>query len=605
MSVDVKYNGYIVVAPSVVNGKTYKWFEGKSLLECSPPPIPLWLHPHVVNMAAKVQLGKNSLASITFIREPKTEERDLVLKALALIPADNYENWVSVGMALKSGGFDLADWEVWSNTSSKFQEGECAARWNSFKRNGVGLGTIFYYAKQHGFRFPAGYHEQNDIGNAGRLVERFGDVVRWYHSAKHWFCWDGMRWKKDEEEKILAYAKETAKAICCEAGECDDSDKRKLILKWANTSSSAKSLSAMLTVARPDLAITTEMLDRDQFKLNCLNGTIDLRNGKLTPHRKEDFITKMAPVEFDSDAKAPRFEQFLAEIFDQSTGLIDFVQCAVGSALTGSVKDQKLFLCHGAGQNGKSTLFAIIREVLGDYAQETDPNLLAAKQNNGGASEDVYRLRGVRLATTIEIDEDVKLNEAKTKQLTGGDRITARAMYGHFTEFDPTHKLFLIANHKPHIRSQGMAMWRRIKMIPFRVIIPEHKKDKDLLEKLRAERPGILAWLVRGCLKWLSEGLPEPPEVENATAEYKAAEDSLEKFIQDCCCVEPNAQEQAKPLRDRYKSWCSENGEVELSRTSFTNRMQEKGFTNKKTNTATMWMGLWLLSTKASSKLNV
>jgi len=209
----------------------------------------------------------------------------------------------------------------------------------------------------------------------------------------------------------------------------------------------------------------------------------------------------------------------------------------------------------------------------------------------------------VRLATTIEIDEDVKLNEAKTKQLTGGDRITARAMYGHFTEFDPTHKLFLIANHKPHIRSQGMAMWRRIKMIPFRVIIPEHKKDKDLLEKLRAERREFLPG-GSGVPKVLSEGLPEPPEWKMPQPSIKLLRTALRSLFK----IAAVSNQTLKSKRNH----CATGIRVGVRKTEKLNYLGlhspiacKRKDSPIRRPTPQLCDGLWLLSTKASSKLNV
>lgn len=367
-----------------------------------------------------------------------------------------------------------------------------------------------------------------------------------------------------------------------------DSEK---LLKHAARSATASRIEAMIELAKPDLVITADMLDADQYLLNCKNGTIDLRTGTIRPHRQEDFITKLAPVDFNPQARAPRFEQFLSEIFAGSVPLISFVQAALGYSLTGSTKEQKIFIAYGEGANGKSTLFNAVREVLGDYAQETDPTLLVAKQQ-GGATEDVYRLRGARFATTIESDEDVKLNEARLKQLTGGDRVVARPLYGRLAEFEPTHKLWMATNHLPRVKSQGHAIWRRICLIPFNVKMPEHLKDRDLPDKLRAEYQGVLAWLVRGALIWQQSGLPEPPEVMHATQGYKNEEDSLAAFIAACCHVDPQVRVQAQALYEVYKGWCRRSGEIELSRHAFAARLRERGFGEKQTNQYKLWCGL-------------
>ena len=583
-SVEVKYNGYIVAAPSTVDGKKYAWLKRLSLLECTPPPMPAWLLDHAIRVAP---VNESNI-------EISTIDHASVREALRFIPkdiVDEYHSWLNVGMALKHAGLAMEVWDDWSKGSSKYKPGECADKWDSFQGTGITARTIYHYAKIGGFKRLFKF---DDIGNSERFCTDHGDTLRWFPAIEKWLCWDGRRWKPDEVGFALNCAKATARKIHQEAAECEDEDRRKKISGWANLSSSASRLEAMLKLAKPDLAITIEDLDRDQFKINCLNGTVDLHTGELKPHNRGDYITKLAPVAYRENAPAHRFNRFLSETFQDSAGLIEFVQRAFGYALTGSVSEQKLFVLYGGGQNGKSTLINAIRDVMGEYAQETDPCLLIARRQAGGANEDVARLRGIRLATTVETNEDVFLDEARVKQLTGGDRITARYLYGHFCEFEPTHKLFLITNHKPRIKSQAMAMWRRIKMIPFDACVSESKKDKDLPDKLREEREGIFLWLVSGCLQWAKEGLPEPSEVENATRSYKVDEDRLARFIDERCIIAQTAQSEVSSIRRSYNEWCIEAGEIPLSRTVFNHRMEEKNFVPKRNNSGRFWTGLKL-----------
>jgi putative DNA primase/helicase len=518
----------------------------------------------------------------------------LVKAALAFIPADDYAIWLKVGMALKAAGLTSDMWEEWSSKSEKWSDGECQKKWDSFKRSGITLGTVFHYAKQHGFQFPKRRYPLDDIGNAQRFVDQFGDVVRWYGAKRQWLVWDGRRWKPDNEEKVLGYAKEVARRIYNEAAECDDDSKRTRIVSHAKTTACAGKLDSMLKLSKPDLAVTAEMLDQDPLKFNCLNCTVDLRTGEQLPHNPADFITKLAGVAYNPDAQASRFMQFLNETFAGCETTIKYVQVVLGYCLTGDVSEQKLFICYGSGQNGKTTLLNAKRDVMGGYAQEADPALLIAKRNIGGATEDVARLRGTRFATTIETNEGVKLDEARVKQLTGGDMIVARHLYAHFEEFYPTHKLFIVTNHLPQIQTQSKAIWRRIVLIPFNVHVPDEKKDKHLPEKLRAEYEGILAWLVAGCREWQANGLPKAPAVVQATDEYKSDMDSLNRFIDACCTRSASGQVQSSKLRSRYVAWCRDSDEPELSTKAFANRMLEKGFVKRETNKGNFWCGLAL-----------
>jgi P4 family phage/plasmid primase-like protien len=600
VGIDIKYNGYILLPPSTQHGKPYEWAENRSITEqlANLDELPEWLHPWVFGDQRSVtaDVGSNQRSDMaTLLRhESITEEdRKLVREALACVPPDvPHDAWVKVGMALHDAGFDVSVWDDWSRGSKqgKYKSGECQERWRSFRRRGTTIATIFHYAKQHGFRFPRGHFQRTDSSNADRLAILFGHLMRWYPVEQKHLVWNDINWQSDNTERPIAYAKETAQMMFAEA---DDNDE----LKWAATSASGAKIKAMLELAKPNLAVTEDMLDSDPFLLNCTNGTIDLRTGILLPHTQEDFITKVAPVAYDPNAIAPRFEQFLHEIFQGSKPLIEFVQRALGSSLTGAVTDQKLFVPYGHGANGKSTLINAVSEILGSYAYVPDPALLI-NQQKGGASEETYRLRGIRFAPASESNEENNLNEAVVKRLTGGDPLTCRPLWGHLVTFNPTHKLWLITNHRPQIKSQGHAIWRRIALIPFDVQIPDDRKDRDLGAKLKAEYPGILSWLVKGCLKWQQDGLCEPEEVKRATAEYKDEQDALSVFIAECCYLGEQANVQASLLRKAYQGWCRNNGEPELNKNAFPVRLVEKGFVNKGSsgNKNKVWWGIGLKS---------
>lgn len=528
-------------------------------------------------------------------RNGSSTDLSLIRSALNVIPPDDYQTWIDVGFALKSADVDCQIWDEWSQSSEKYVDGECQKKWLSLNPSQITLGTLFHYAKQHGFKFQSKSSSAlNDIGNAERFVRYFGDQVRWCAQWKRWIVWTGTSWSESGDERVLAFAKETARRIWQEAADCTNDEQRPKIAAWAKTSSSAQRLDAMMKLSKPDLLIEPDALDRDPMKFNCINGTVDLKTGLLLPHRKSDFITKQSQVRFDPAAKAPRFEQFLVETFasDELTG---YVQRALGYSVTGDVSEQLLFICIGDGSNGKSTLFNAVRDILGDYAQEASPGLLEAKQNGGGANEDVARLKGIRLCTTIELNRGVKLDEAKIKHLTGGDRIAARFLYGHTFEFDPTHKLFIISNHKPHVPASAKAMWRRIVMLPFNRQVPPHRKDKHLPGRLRAEYEGILAWLVRGCLLWQEQGLANSEEVANATAAYEAEMDVVSKFIDDCCTVDKVATVQASVLVRRYHAWCDEVGEVPVDGKAFAKELEARGFTKRKTSGVFKWKGIKMM----------
>jgi putative DNA primase/helicase len=271
-------------------------------------------------------------------------------------------------------------------------------------------------------------------------------------------------------------------------------------------SSQAKAkLEAMISLAESeaDVSITAEALDRQPWKLNALNGTIDLKTGELQNAKRSDLLTRAVPTVFDAHARCPQWEGFLRRIFDDNKTMIEFVQRIIGYTLTGSIKEHKLFFLYGTGANGKSTFIETIRAMLGEYAQVADfTTFLHRDMDSGGPRNDLARMPGARMVTASEVESGRHLNEPLIKNLTGGDKATARFLHHEFFDFYPEFKLWLIGNHKPHVRGTDEGFWRRIVFITFGVTIPLQERDGDLKAKLVDELPGILRWAVEGCLEW-------------------------------------------------------------------------------------------------------
>ncbi len=323
-----------------------------------------------------------------------------------------------------------------------------------------------------------------------------------------------------------------------------------------------------------------EALDADQWLLNCENGTVDLRTGALRRHSHDDLITKIVPVEYDPQAEAPRFEKFLREALVEDD-LIDFVRRFAGYSLTGSTRERVVAILHGRrGKNGKSTLVELLYEVMGDYATTTATETLLTKRYEG-VGNDVAALKGARFVATAEIEAGRRLAEAKIKQLTGNDTVTARFLYGEPFDFKPQFKLWLSTNNKPEIKGADDAIWDRIRLIPFNQRFEGHAADPELPEKLRAEMPGILAWMVRGCAEWLRDGLGEPEQVRSAVEEYREEMDVLGAFIADRCYVREDAWTPALQLFQAWEEWCHETGEEPGTLTKFGRSLTERGFVSE------------------------
>jgi putative DNA primase/helicase len=388
--------------------------------------------------------------------------------------------------------------------------------------------------------------------------------------------WDGSRWATDIRGEVDKLGKETVRSIDDDVCSEPDDDQRKRLRTWATKSESRAGRENLISLARAELAAAPEDFDRDQWALNVRNGTIDLRTGELRPHRREDFITKLAPVTYDATATAPLWEAFLAKVMSSNDALIGYLQRIIGYALTGVTSEHVLVFSYGTGDNGKSVFHQAIAQMLGDYASKAPRGLLYESKSERHPTE-LADLFNARLVLCPEVKRGQRFDEALVKDLVGEDKVKARRMHQDFWEFAPTHKLFVCGNHKPVIQGTDHGIWRRIRLIPWSVTISAAEKDRSLLGKLEKEFPGILAWAVRGCLAWQRDGLGEPPEVNAATEVYREESNPLAEFFESRCTFEADAKISRRALRVAYEAWAKEIGAEPLGAKRFSENLRARG----------------------------
>uniref|UniRef100_A0A6M3IJM3 Putative DNA primase n=1 Tax=viral metagenome TaxID=1070528 RepID=A0A6M3IJM3_9ZZZZ len=400
--------------------------------------------------------------------------------------------------------------------------------------------------------------------------------------------WNGRYWEQDDRRRIWELAKETVRTIAAEAnlipvGTTQDEDRirskqRAAVLTHAVASEGKKRIADMIELAKSDIPVSTEDLDRNTWFINCENGTLDIRTGELHPHTPEDFITRMAPVVFNPAAKSELWPAFL-DIVIPDPDLQHFVQKAVGYSLTGDCREEVMFFLYGSGANGKSTFVNATLELLGPYAAQVSPSTLIVQQGERPRN-DLAKLRGKTFVSASEASGKAAFDEELLKRMTGQDKLVARFLFKEEFEMTPTWKVWLMSNHRPRIEGVDNAIWRRLHCIPFTARIPVGKRDpmiKHALSHDSGERSAILNWAVEGARLWLQEGLTPPDVVKSATHSYRLEMDTLGQFLEDCCAIRPDVRVRYADLYTCYRTYCDNLGERGLAQRVFTQQLVTRG----------------------------
>jgi P4 family phage/plasmid primase-like protien len=443
---------------------------------------------------------------------------------------------------------------------------------------------------------------QTDLANGRRLVEAFGENFRYVPEFKRFIVYDGMRFAVDQGPMMEAKAKHVAElhfpAIARELAAGGTRDKANLdaMLRFARYSSSAKGIGAMVLMARSEsgIVVKPEQLDADPWLLNVPNGTLVLRTFTLRPHNRVDLLTKLCPTPYYPDADCPHWRRMVETITAGNQTLIGFLRRLAGLWLTGLSREHIFPVFHGDGANGKTTYLGAIMHMLGtDYSMKAPQELLLVKKNDSHPTERAD-LFGQRLVVASETEDGRRFAEALVKDLTGGERQRARRVKENNFEFDQTWKIVVSTNHRPRVRGTDRGFWRRLKLVPFTVIIPDDEQDKELPEKLKAEASGILNWCLLGLQEYLAEGLGEPAEVVEATKGYREEMDIVQRFIDECCVLDGKNECRAAACYKAFKSWGESIGEKALTEVSFRKAITDKGIERKKNN-GVWYRGLGLL----------
>ena len=634
--VDIRADGgYFVVDPSRhASGNAYAWLNGRSPFDRPPAELPAawvdFLEPPQRKRPPQsgpvgpddLSLADGTVAAAVGILQPfyaAGSRHDMALAVAGWMACQGYAEEATERLieVLAAGDGELTNrLRGVATTYAKYAAGESVLGWSrlrellppvtlraledllgtrprpTFGSNGTG--------PHPGATNPPPEEDAphlSDLGNAKRLVAQHGEGLRYCETWGKWLHWDGSRWAVDETGEIVRRAKKTVLGIYAEAAAAIDDGERKALAKHALRSEGRDRIKAMIALAEsePGIPVTPRQLDRDPWLLNVANGVVDLRTGELLPHDRARLITKLVLHPYDPGAPCPTWLAFLDRVLSGKRELIKFVQKAIGYSLTGRTVERALLILWGTGRNGKSTLLDTMLDLLGDYAARTTTDTLLATRDNA-IPNDVAALKGKRFVFASEAEEGRRLAEAKVKDLTGGDTISARFMRGEWFDFRPEFKLWLGTNHKPDIKGTDHAIWDRIRLVPFNVRIPDQEQDRGLKDKLLAEAPGILAWAIEGCLDWHRDGLGNPAEVREATSAYRSEMDIIGQFIDDRCTVGPTASATAKELYAAYVSWCGAAGETPISQKAFGQRLAERGFDSARVgkSRARYWVGIEL-----------
>lgn len=423
------------------------------------------------------------------------------------------------------------------------------------------------------FTDPAEKMHHGQARMAYRLAAAHADKLLFVHGLG-WHLWDGARWQADDRGAAKRAVLDVLRAALAES--LTDKELRSDVTKCESAAGVAGVLD--LASALEPFAATVADLDADPHLLNVANGTLDLRTMQLRDHDPRDRLTMVTRAAYDPAATSASWDRFLTTVLPDEA-VRGYLQRLVGMSLLGRVEEHIFTIATGTGANGKGTSYNAVLHALGDYGHVAESDLfMQAKSNPNGASPAQFGLRGKRLVVVSETERDHKLAVALMKNLTGGDLITARPLYGKPVTFPPSHTSLMVTNYLPKVAGDDPAAWRRIRVVPFDVTIPEAERDGRLGAQLELDADAILTWAIAGWTDYQQRGMDAPDAVQAATAEYLKASDSVARFIEECCLTGPHYFASLADLFARWGSWSVDDGAEPVSKKAFTTAMERHGY---------------------------
>ena len=440
--------------------------------------------------------------------------------------------------------------------------------------------------------------ERMDIRNGERFREHFCGTLSFVRDTGDVLNFDADKgWTRGNSDLPMQAAKEVvAKMTEACAVAIREKKEAKFMLADVKRSSSRRALEDMIKLARSELGMSVALseLDNNPYLLGVQNGVVDLKKGTLLSPDPSLLVTKYCNIGFDSEAKCPQFCAFLEQVVPIKEQR-DFLVIVLGYFLTGLSTEQLWFFFHGVGSNGKSVLITLLENLMGDYATKIPTEILMQhNRTSAGPAPDLLLLQGKRLVFCNETKEGQRLDDARLKDVTGGDTIITRPLYSNkHISFSPTHKLVVVGNYHPTVSDDSHGFWRRVVLYPFSVTIPQGEQDKRLLEKLISEGPGILNYLLKALKIYFANGLEMPNTLTKATQKYRTEQDVVQQFLDDECVITPEETIPKSTLYLKYTLWCSANGLHGVSSNRLSRKLKAKGF--KLREDKRTWLGVGAL----------